>query len=151
MKFVLGTFVFILALGLSVQTLAAGGATNGHSLTEKMNALYPEKQKIPELVTRPAPVKLVSPKFMTAINGNSATLEWTAGNGANSYHVQVATDPNFKWLVTNQHLVQGNSFEVKDLQPATTYYWRVASTKSDNDSMYTKSLFESSMFSTQVK
>jgi hypothetical protein len=177
MKLVLGTFVFFLALGLSFQTLANNnpevcsaektdncvtngnpaphtqGEANSHKskLGEEMNSLFPEKQKNPEKVARPTAVKLVSPKFRDVISATTAKLEWAAAEGANSYHVQVATDPNFKWLVVNEHLIQGTNYEVKDLQPGTTYFWRIASTKSDNDSMYTKSLFESSLFSTPAK
>lgn len=176
MKFVLAAFVFFLALGFSTKSIANDTAvctaeksenctTNGNahpahagqagshegSLSAEMNSLFPEKQKNKANTTRPTTVKLTSPKFLANIATPSTKLEWSAGDGATSYHVQVATDPNFKWLVANEQFVKTNSFEVGNLEPGHKYYWRVASLKGENDSMFTKSLFVSSIFSTPAK
>lgn len=131
---------------------AQGDATSHHSpLSERMNSLFPEKQKNPTNVSRPAVTKLVSPKFLSAVSAPTAKLEWAPAAGANSYHVQVATDPNFKWLVANETLLQSNTFEVSGLEPGKKYFWRVASMNSANDASYIKSLFVDSAFTTSAK
>lgn len=173
MKFILASCVFILAFSINIKVVASESEVctaektehcsdtkanakhesaveaKGEKLSERMNSLYPEKQKNPEQIGIPSIVKLTSPKFMTKIAGNSAKLEWTAVEGATNYHVQVATDPNFKWLVTNDQWVKSNSFDATSLEENKKYYWRVASVKSQNDSMFTKSVFVSSAFSTK--
>lgn len=118
-------------------------------LGKTMNSLFPQKQKDPTHSARPTVVKLISPKFLAKISGASTKLEWTATEGATAYHVQVATDPNFKWLVANELWVKGTSFEATQLEADKHYYWRVAAVKGENDSMFTKSLFVNSAFTTQ--
>lgn len=168
MKYLLAaTFVFLITLGLTVQSLASKPEVvckaSAHN-TEKcapeakeehhdehlanMNSLFPEKQKIAKLSARPSVVDLVSPKFMAKVTG-TAKLEWKAVAGANAYHVQVATDPNFKWLIADDHFVKTNSFEVTKTEAGQKYYWRVAAENTENDSMFTKSNFVSSVFVTK--
>lgn len=118
-------------------------------LGKEMNSLFPQKQKDGTFSTRPTVVKLTSPKFLAKVSGSSAKLEWTAADGASSYHIQVATDPNFKWLVANELWVKGTSFEATQLEADKKYYWRVASVKGENDAMFIKSLFVNSVFLTQ--
>ena len=118
-------------------------------LGKTMNSLFPQKQKDPSHSTRPTVVKLTSPKFLAKVSGASTKLEWTPAEGATAYHVQVATDPNFKWLVANELWVKGTSFEATQLEADKHYYWRVAAVKGENDSMFTKSLFVNSAFTTQ--
>lgn len=114
-----------------------------------MNSLFPQKEQNPAVSVRPSVVKLTSPKFLAKVSGATAKLEWTAANGASAYHVQVATDPNFKWLVANELWVKGTSFEATQLEADKNYYWRVAAVKGENESMFTKSLFVNSAFTTQ--
>ncbi len=122
----------------------------GHNdLSKKMNSLFPEKQKDPRVSTRPLQVKLESPKFLTVVSAPSVKLGWSDGAGATSYHLQVATDPNFKWLLVNEHFVKGSSYDLAKLEAGKRYFWRVASVKDDNISMFTKSLFVSSAFDTK--
>ena len=94
---------------------AGHGSQEDHheKLGKTMNSLFPQKQKDASHSTRPTVVKLTSPKFLAKIAGNSTKLEWTAAEGATAYHVQVATDPNFKWLVANEYWVKGTSFEAE--------------------------------------
>lgn len=178
MKFVIAALVFILALSITPKSVASAPADvactadqqencvdnqtehkkSGHAsskeehkekLNKEMNSLFPEKQKNASLSASPAAVKLVAPQFLGKVSGTSAKLEWTDVNGASNYHVQVATDPNFKWLVANDAWVKGTSFEATQLEAGQTYYWRVAAVRSQNESMFTKSLFTSSAFTTQ--
>ncbi len=121
-------------------------AQTGHKdLSASMNSLFPEKQPIKELTTTPTIVELSSPKFLSKLSG-AAKLEWKAAKGANAYHVQIATDPNFKWLVKDEHFVKTTSFEFANTTANTHYFWRVAAINTNNDSMFTKSIFVSSAF-----
>ena len=120
-----------------------------NELSKKMNSLFPEKQKDLTFSDRPTIVKLASPKFLEVISGSTVKLNWNQVDRATNYHVQVATDPNFKWLVANDHWVKGTTFEVSKLEAGKRYFWRVASVKDDNISMHTKSLFVSSAFDTK--
>ncbi len=110
-----------------------------------MNSLFPEKQPLTALTTTPTTVELSSPKFLSKLSG-PAKLEWKAANGANAYHVQIAIDPNFKWLVTDEHFVKTTSFEFTNAVANTQYFWRVAAINTNNEAMFSKSNFVSSAF-----
>ena len=178
MKLFLAVFVFFLTLSLTYKVSSAENESctatatekcapnkseaheskhaaqhSGHGehneLSKKMNSLFPEKQKDLAFSDRPAVVKLASPKFLEVISGPTAKLNWSPVDRATNYHVQVATDPNFKWLVANEHWVKETTFEVSKLEPGKRYFWRVASFKDDNLVSHTKSLFVSSAFDTK--
>jgi hypothetical protein len=77
--------------------------------------------------------------------GQPETLKWKA-EGADTFHVQVATDPRFKWLVIDDHYVKANSFDLKALTKGQQYFWRIAARKPDNDAGNTKGFFKTSSF-----
>jgi hypothetical protein len=170
MKGLTAVFVFILSLGLSLQSLASdphscapeskdcapaaaaadshhGKGEAHHGLDAKMNSLFPGKEKNAALATAPAAVNTVEPKFLAVVPAGKVKLQWSDAK-APEYHLQVATDPNFKWLVVNEKFVKGTSFEVT-AEAGKKYFWRVASFNSANDSYFTKSGFTSSAFSTK--
>ncbi|MFP5519415.1 MAG: fibronectin type III domain-containing protein [Bdellovibrionia bacterium] len=147
MKAIISILVLALTLTLSYESLAAGG---GHdALTEEMNKLFPPHK--PELNKRvpPGTVTLVAPKYFEKISADTVELKWNAVEGADMYHVQVATDANFKWLVNNEYSVTGTSYNVTGLEKGKQYYWRVLSFNSQNEQLFTKSPFKTSMFQTQ--
>lgn len=128
---------------------AKNGAKTGHKdPSAEMNSLFPEKQPIAKLAIRPAIVELMAPKFLSKVSG-SAKLQWKEAKGANAYHIQVATDPNFKWLVAEEHLLKTTSFEFSKSEAGKKYFWRVAAYNSENESSFTKSNFTSSVFISQ--
>ena len=123
-----------------------------HKRLEQVAAILPEKQADKKLANRPEKVKLVSPKFLSAISGTTAKLEWTEASGANFYHVQVSKDAGFNnrsMYVADEKWVKGTSFDVTNLEAGHKYFWRVAAVNSENDSQFTKSLFTSSAFETK--
>ncbi len=121
-------------------------AKAGHGdLSTEMNSLFPEKQKNLKVSTRPEVVELTTPKFLSKVAGE-IKLEWKPTLGADSYHLQVATDPNFKWLVVQDQAIKATGFNFTKAEAGKKYYWRVAAYNSRNDSMYTKSNFSSSVF-----
>lgn len=170
MKFLIAAFVFFLTLSLTTKTIASepeattctaestekcadptatahtGHANAGHKdHSAEMNSLFPAKQQNPKLSARPSVVEITAPKFLSKVAG-PAKLEWKEARGANTYHVQVATDPNFKWLVAEDHFVKTNTFDFATVEAGKKYFWRVAAYNTDNDSMFTKSNFTSSVF-----
>ena len=158
--------VFILALGLSLQSAAsdphacapeskecAAADTHAsgdahHDLGKKMNSLFPGKLKNAALATAPAAVELMAPKFLTTVPAGPVKLEWSDSK-APEYHLQVATDPNFKWLVVNEKSVKGTVFQFANAEAGKKYFWRVAAFNPANDSYFTKSNFTGSVFSTK--
>lgn len=95
----------------------------------------------------PGKVTLSQPKALAKISGNSVALKWEKMDGV-VYHVQVAKDPRYKWIVTENHEVSGESFEVSNLEAGQQYFWRVAARKPGNDAGYTKGAFTASSFET---
>jgi hypothetical protein len=152
MKLLISVLAFVATIALTTSALAEEGHGGGHgNLAEKMNSLFPKKEAQNEKRDTPSKPELVAPEFYSKVSGDRATLQWKAVTGAEEYHVQVATDPNFKWLVTNEHHVSGTSFEATGLEAGKQYYWRVAAFKGTNWSTFRKGFFASSMFTTSVK
>lgn len=149
MKILVSLFAFAMTLTLASASLAEEAHSGGHgNLTEKMNALFPQPKADPTKNEVPAKPELASPGYYAAIKGDKTTLTWKAVTGADEYHVQVATDANFKWLVANEYSVKNTSFEVTGLEAGKHYFWRVAAVKSNNWSTFRKSFFAMSMFET---
>jgi|GEM_PF-899923 len=115
-------------------------------IAKEMSALFPQPQADLGQQMRPSSPELVGPTFYEEIPAGKVTLKWKASTGADAYHVQVATDANFKWLVNESFEVLGTSFEVNGLESGKNYYWRVLGAKMSNVSQFTKSEFNSSMF-----
>ena len=61
----------------------------------------------------------------TEVNPSKVTLNWNPESGADSYHVQVATDPEMKKIIFNQSITS-NSIIIKDLATETHYYWKLS-------------------------
>lgn len=111
--------------------------------------LFPIKQADKSMVAVPARTELLEPKAFSTQTGDKALLKWAQVGGADFYHVQVATDANFKWLVAEEFNNTTTSFEVSKLEKAKHYFWRVAARRSTNDPSYTKGAWSNSMFDTK--
>lgn len=111
--------------------------------------LYHPIQANPAVSTPPGAVKTIGPNWFAAISGNTATIEWTASEGAEGYHVQVATDAAFKWLVTEVQYHPQTSLQISGLETGKQYYWRVAAMNSKNEASYIKGKYAKSMFYTK--
>ncbi|MBL7670789.1 MAG: fibronectin type III domain-containing protein [Bdellovibrionaceae bacterium] len=155
MKLFFGLLVFVGCLFFSIfysmeslasspegphNTTAAGG--HGRDNT----SLFPPKKPNKSLSTPPALSILLEPVTMSKVGGSAVVLKWQAVAGADSYHLQVATDANFKWLKADENLYKNTSYELKNLEAGKHYYWRVASINSGNIPSTIKSDFVKSMF-----
>ncbi|UYL08603.1 fibronectin type III domain-containing protein [Bdellovibrio sp. SKB1291214] len=144
-------FAFTLALTAPVVASEGHSGPNIHTkeeLGKKMNSLFPPKQMDKEAQTVPAKPELTSPEYFAAIKGETVTLKWKEAKDAQEYHVQVATDANFKWLVAEDQHVKATTFDVAKLEAGKHYFWRVASVRPNNWSTFRKSYFAMSMFET---
>jgi hypothetical protein len=68
----------------------------------------------------------------TAITDTSATIQWTAASGANSYDVQLKL-PNGTWIDVPGSPFTVTSITIYDLIPGTAYSWRVRSNCNSNE------------------
>jgi len=113
--------------------------------------IYEKPAPIKEKAMSPSAIKKLSPAFFSSINSNTVKLSWTQSAGAKLYHLQIAEDANFKWLVVDKNMFEGTSFEFTNFKPASHYYWRVAGINPDNKESYIKGPFSSSMFEVSAK
>lgn len=146
-------FFLVLFATLTLST-ASFAAAEGHDAHEggahrDNTALFPQPKADPSKASAPAQAKLLEPAFRSAVSGDSVTLKWASVPTADVYHVQVATDPNFKWLKTDDHTVKGTELTVDGLEKGKTYFWRVAAWKNSNMAATNKGTFSSSSFETK--
>lgn len=123
-----------------------------HKRLEQVAEVLPQPVQDKSKSDKPSMVKITSPKFLSTVNGTDVKLEWTKSDNAKVYHVQVSSDAGFNnrsQYVANNNAVADTSFEVKNLEPNTKYFWRVAAYNGEMKPGYTKSNFTSSAFTTK--
>lgn len=134
-----------MTLTLSYKVLASESG-KGH---RDNNALFPKPQAKTSNSAMPAKVELQEPGFAATVSGGQTILKWSEATGVESYHVQVATDPNFKWLTVDAPLHKGTTYQVQNLEAGKHYYWRVSATKQSNWPGSSKGPYSNSMFETK--
>src|SRR6185503_18498076 len=78
------------------------------------------------LMPLPRPFQLTTPSSGAGDVELNPTYAWTKSAHANSYTLEVATDPAFNALVVNEPgLISTSRSPVVTLAPSTIYYWRV--------------------------
>ncbi len=141
----------VLALTLGQPSFAETGHGNHHndlSAGHGSGRVFPKPVNDLENSKIPGATELIEPAFSSTVSG-STVLKWKDAKDAQNYHVQVATDPNFKWLVTNEYMYKGTSLEVKNLEAGKHYYWRVAATNQTKWDGSTHGYFSKSIFETK--
>lgn len=128
----LGFFIAQTLITLSPLSYAGSGHEAGHGPG------IPQPKPILHLGQPPKAPTLVSPAPLSVVTGKSVELQWTPEPEAFTYHVQVAKDPMFKWLIHENHDVKENRYTVSDL-PNGTIFWRVFSQKPQNQAGLWKS------------
>lgn len=128
---------------------AFGSGESDQHKEERHSPFYPKKPADKSLSTRPGKVQLIEPKAFSKVSPGQATLKWEAAKGAESYKLQVATDPNFKWLIVNQNFINATQFEITGLETGHQYFWRVYGVKADNEAGTTTSFPSVSSFEVQ--
>lgn len=112
---------------------------------EVLNSLFPEMKPDRAMVQVPSKVELSSPAFLAKV-GTVVKVAWQESFGGAEYHLQIATDPNFKWLLVNEKFHKTTSYDFTAPEAGKKYYWRVAGFSRKNTASYTKGPFSSSAF-----
>ncbi len=68
---------------------------------------------------------LVSPENEFKYTAHTLTFRWEPFDGANYYHIQVATDKDFKNIKFEEAEITEFSYEFTNLESFTVYFWRV--------------------------
>ncbi len=144
MKVLLSLGVVVLALFLGSHAFAESEHADS-SVGHGSGKVFPRPGNDPENSKSPGAIELLEPAFSATVTG-PAILKWKEGADAETYHLQVATDPNFKWLVADEHMYKGTTFEIKNLEAGLHYYWRVAGTNQQKWPGSTNGSFSKSMF-----
>lgn len=141
-----------LILSLSILTtskvvLAEVGASEEATSEKVLKMSSVEPQPLPNISFSkvPAPPVLKYPKALDVLKVESVTLKWAPSEGADQYHLQVASDVNFKWLIQDEPFVTSSEAPLT-LSKGKRYYWRVAAVKSENKASHRKSAFSFSSF-----
>jgi hypothetical protein len=80
-----------------------------------------------ELIDLPAAIVLVAPADGSDDLPTTVTFQWTADSMADTYTLDIATDPGFIDLVLTVSGITGTSYSNSSpLEHDTTYYWRVS-------------------------
>lgn len=140
-----------LTILLSLQNAFAADSTNDHNSEKSThtdwNKVFPQPTPNLSKSTLPASTQLLSPEFHAKVKAGDVTLKWKAVPSV-MYHLQVATDPNFKWLVAEEKLVTFTEYTLKGAKPNQQYFWRVYTQIPDNTPSYTKGAAVKSSFET---
>lgn len=148
MRWLLSLCVFgMIVAGFFHTSLAAGDGHGNHGAHKDIGVHQPVADR--SKGTIPAQVTLTQPKALAKVSGTSVQLKWERLEAATVYHVQVAKDPRFMWLITENHNVNGESFEVSGLESGKQYFWRVAARRPENQAGTTKGVFTQSSFEVQ--
>lgn len=139
----------VLSFSASFASEAAHPTAAAHGPKNDPGKLFPQPKMNKTKSTPPGKTELIEPAFMAQVPGSTVTLKWNSVDTAENYHLQVATDPNFKWLKVNENFVKRPSYDLSGLEAGQKYYWRVAAVKNSNDPMYIKGPFEVSSFETK--
>ncbi|HSH04398.1 MAG TPA: zinc-dependent metalloprotease family protein, partial [Anaerolineae bacterium] len=70
------------------------------------------------------PTTLLTPANMTTDVPITPTFSWTPISGATSYDIDIATDPDFNYIIDSANVIT-TSYTSPTLGPGATYYWRV--------------------------
>jgi hypothetical protein len=84
----------------------------------------------------PLAPKLLSPAISDKNIPLNPVLEWFPAAFAASYNVQLSTSNTFKTLLMNQTNLTATKIQSANLQPNTTYYWRVSATNVKGESSW---------------
>jgi hypothetical protein len=150
--FILGFILTTTAFATSTEAMHTTGKDWTHTRLNQVAAVLPQPVTDKSKSDRPERVTLSSPKFLSTISGTDIKLEWNKSENAKVYHLQVSKDAGFNnqsMYIANEKMLTETSFELKNLEPDTKYFWRVAAYNNELKTGFTKSNFVSSEFSTK--
>ncbi|HOU08293.1 MAG TPA: fibronectin type III domain-containing protein [Caldisericia bacterium] len=78
-----------------------------------------------------------SPTYGSTVSSLTPTLQWSSGDRATSYDLQVSTSMTFPSTVVNATGITTTSYVCPTLNVSTTYYWRIRSVNAAGSSNWT--------------
>lgn len=93
-----------------------------------------------ETVLRPPDVPEWKPEDGADEEKTDLLVEWSESERAETYNLQLAEDEDFEELVIEETGLEVNRFQVSDLEPGTTYHWRVEAVNEAGESGWSESL-----------
>ncbi len=139
-------------IGFAFSTFAnsetAATATKAEKVVEHEEKfiIYHKSEPNSTLGVPPQRPKLLSPAPLSEVTGSEVVLKWNPSEEADSYSLQVSDDANFFKFTINEPSISKTEFTATGLQKDKIYYWRVAAIKSQNNTGFTKSLYNRSSF-----
>lgn len=83
--------------------------------------------------TDPQPPLLLKPNADQIFRQEPAELVWTASQDADSYLLEIASDPNFEEVLLRKSELKATAYQVDELTAPGTYHWRVTSVAADGE------------------
>ena len=77
---------------------------------------------------------LISPSNSSLNQELTLTLNWNTSSKAESYSLQLSTDPDFSSTILNESGITSTNKEISGLINNTTYYWKVSATNAGGTS-----------------
>lgn len=74
----------------------------------------------------PAPV-IVQPQAVYEAKGFPIVLRWRKNNATSIYNIQIARDPEFTSVITDESKANDTTFTINSIENATECYWRIRS------------------------
>ncbi len=93
------------------------------------------KQKVTAFIvdTRPQPPVQLKPTPAQVFRATAPQLQWSDSAEADRYHLQIATDENFKQIIVDQKDLKSTKFDTSEWPDIQGYYWRLTSITSDGE------------------
>ncbi|WP_339675719.1 LamG-like jellyroll fold domain-containing protein [Cyclobacterium marinum] len=109
---------------------------NGALNDQEIFSLYNGETLVTE--APPTPVLALPENNTDNLSNLNLNLSWTASGSASEYNIQVSQNSQFTALLVDEVGVSAVSYTVDELQPNTTYYWRVAATNQNGSSPWSE-------------
>jgi hypothetical protein len=86
---------------------------------------------------------LIAPESEGTVNeALPVALDWTPRGFVNTYHLQVATDPNFNELLVDDPNITDTPYVMETVEAGKAYYWRVRTINDAGQSEWSEDVFE---------
>lgn len=89
-------------------------------------------------VTTLLPPTLLSPSNNASKEPLTIDFQWASVEGATTYEIQISKNPYFTTVYTGRSGLENNIITIRNLEPSTTYYWRVKAKNDEGESKWSQ-------------